>query len=239
MSHKPKWVTFSGADDNVVVSDLVVFSKRFSCIEWGVLYCPEKEGTARHPSAVWRESFLDQRFNSTCLHLCGEQVFRNLFDPRRRETILRHAKRYTRCQIDINIKKPTFSDDDVLGLYLLLLENDLTIVVRYDAERSDVVHRLFDRVGRSEMTRRVHVLFDTPPGHGKALKPWPIPLNYDTYYGYAGNLGPGSVGQQLARIREVLHEDFEDYWLDLESGVRTGNQFDLYKLTMVLNAIYG
>lgn len=237
MSHKPKWITFSGVDDNVNVADLELFSKRFSTIEWGVLYCPEKEGTARHPSAVWRTSFIDHGFASSCLHLCGEQVFRNVLDSRRRESVLRHAKRYRRVQADINFKRRAFTDDQVLGVYLLLLENDTTLVVRYDAESHNVIVRLFDRIGRLH-SDKVHVLFDMPPSHGRKPLPWPSPLIYDTLYGYAGNIGPGSVAQQLERIHEAFGEDFSNYWLDVESGVRTGNQFDHYKVTAVMNAVY-
>jgi hypothetical protein len=48
-------------------------------------------------------------------------------------------------------------------------------------------------------------------------------------------LGPDNIAEQLRLIEKAAHAHGSfDYWADMESGIRTGNQFDLGKAEAVL-----
>lgn len=49
--------------------------------------------------------------------------------------------------------------------------------------------------------------------------------------GYAGGIGPDNVVEVLDRLETFGHT----YWIDMESGVRTADQFDLHKVWRVLD----
>jgi hypothetical protein len=44
---------FCGADDSVNPKQLGIYSAAYPFIEWGVLFCPDKEGEPRYASSEW------------------------------------------------------------------------------------------------------------------------------------------------------------------------------------------
>ena len=74
------------------------------------------------------------------------------------------------------------------------------------------------------------ILFDASAGRGVAPEGWPAPIP-DHFCGYAGGINPGNVARHIELIKEA---GAEDTWIDMESGVRTENRFDLDKVREVL-----
>jgi phosphoribosylanthranilate isomerase len=64
---------------------------------------------------------------------------------------------------------------------------------------------------------------------------WPEPLPY-TRCGYAGGIGPDNV-QAVMRKLVVMAPSHTEFWIDTESGVRTGDTFDLDKAVQVVNLV--
>ena len=74
-------------------------------------------------------------------------------------------------------------------------------------------------------------LFDASGGRGEeAFGRWPEPRDSTKRWGYAGGIGPGTIQHALAFA--ALHAEAL-LWLDMESGVRTEEVFDLDKVEQV------
>ncbi|MBT3358364.1 MAG: phosphoribosylanthranilate isomerase [Rhodospirillales bacterium] len=76
-------------------------------------------------------------------------------------------------------------------------------------------------------------LFDVSAGRG--LLPDRVPLLLPgQLVGYAGGMGPDTVVDYLSRI-----EGDGEFWIDMESHVRTNEWFDLDKVEQVCKAVFG
>ena len=78
---------------------------------------------------------------------------------------------------------------------------------------------------------RVSALFDASGGRGIEPFRWPVsPVSIR--FGFAGGIGPDNLVEVLRDIgpREA------PFWIDMESGVRTDDRFDLAKVRAVLEA---
>ena len=127
-------VSITGADDSVLPSELAALSARYTSPitpEWAILYFPEKEGTPRNPSAAWREAFLALGLPFTAAHLCGTQVFREILDPRTAPARIADISRYRRVQLNINARRPDFTEDEVLAIYRTLHQAGLHLILQY------------------------------------------------------------------------------------------------------------
>lgn len=243
MSRKPNLVSFTGADDEVLVSDLVVLSRRYPSIEWGILYYPEREGTVRNPSTAWRESFLDQPFRATAVHVCGIEAYRKLLDDDNYKPTLQHLCRYSRIQVNVNARGPDFTKEEVLKVYnrLLLCGNPL-ILQYYDTSR-EVINEFLLSLDQQHRSL-IQILFDESRGLGIAPTSWHAPLldpspghNDPLFCGYAGQLGPETIQEQLPHIQAAVGDHELGYWIDMESGVRVNNRFDKHCVAQTMNNI--
>lgn len=72
--------------------------------------------------------------------------------------------------------------------------------------------------------RGVSPLFDCSGGRGTEIPDYPKAAP-DQLIGYAGGFRPGNVRPFI----EGLHHHPHDYWIDMETGVRTNDWFDVDK----------
>ena len=80
---------------------------------------------------------------------------------------------------------------------------------------------------------RLQFLYDRSGGRGVPPKRLPKWHESNGFVGYAGGIGPGNVIDVLKGITA------EDFWIDMESGVRTDDWFDLDKVEDVCRQVYG
>ena len=62
-----------------------------------------------------------------------------------------------------------------------------------------------------------------------------VPTQYaglPVYVGFAGGIGPANTQDVLNQVRALMRP----YWIDMETGVRTDNAFDVAKVEAVLRA---
>ena len=79
-------------------------------------------------------------------------------------------------------------------------------------------------------------LFDRSGGRGEeAIETWRAPATRDGRVGYAGGLGPDNIARALERVRGWGVST----WLDMESGVRSAERFDLAKVGAVCARTWG
>lgn len=76
-------------------------------------------------------------------------------------------------------------------------------------------------------------LFDV--SGGKGIHPVEFPVYPNIYCGYAGGINPRNVLHTLDAISSPSNE----YWIDMESGVRTNGWFDIEKVQRVCELVYG
>lgn len=73
---------------------------------------------------------------------------------------------------------------------------------------------------------------DDSGGQGIACKAWRAPQG--EFFGYAGGLGPENVVEAVQAIQTVCDRDF---WIDMETSIRTGDRFDVEKCRQVCEAL--
>lgn len=230
--------SLTGADDLVTPDSLAAISAKYPFVEWAILYFPEKEGTPRNPSASWREDFLAIGLPYSAAHLCGTQVFRDLLRPETAQTRIVDLARYHRIQVNINARRQDFTDEQVLEVYRTLHEAGLKLILQYHAASEQVIERFLSELDE-EGLRRVGILFDASKGTGQRPLFWPAPHRFNLSCGYAGGLGPDILETELPKIKTAIAQVERDvpFWVDMESGLRTNNTFDLEKVDMVLSTI--
>lgn len=77
------------------------------------------------------------------------------------------------------------------------------------------------------------ILFDASKGTGKPIEHFPQPY-HGFFCGYAGGIGPDNIDGVISKIEDMGPGICT---IDMESGVRTNDKFDLSKVEKVLNAV--
>lgn len=212
-------VTITGADNSVKYEDLHALSDAFSFVEWGVLRSRGRGGTPRYPSSEWRaglSKYIARRPQiRLAAHLCGEYT-RAVLDGRDWPL---DVTTFQRHQINgFKLPAPDFIE------LARRTETEFILQVRSEAD----LPALAD-VARSLGEGRASLLFD--PSCGRGIEAFRFPAKPDgVSMGYAGGIRPATVEYVLKEIGPVNG----DFWIDMESGVRTDDRFDLGLVREVL-----
>lgn len=217
-----KYISITGADDAVDPSHLVALSREFPAAEWAILLLPPRAGTPRFPKLEWIKSFAHKAAGChTAMHLCGEALLGFIAGE---AAILDAMQGFSRIQLNLKF-------GDVEGKYdagaLLKRVADnprWQFIIQYAKDKQGLLPLLKDIPNHA-------VLFDESAGRGISPDTWDAPLA-GHFCGYAGGLRPDNVAQNLEVIAKVAagHET----WIDMETGVRTDDVFDLAKVRRVL-----
>lgn len=228
-------LSITGADNLVDVNQLKNLVNQYPDLELAILYFPEKENINRNPGFIWRLNFFDNiPKNNTAIHLCGEKVFNIILSNEFETTLLfKELQKTQRIQININARKDIFNNEDIHKIYKKLLSHGFEIILQYH-ERSKfwILPFLNDNA-----SNKIHILLDSSLGKGIAPEKFTIPeelIQFNLPIGFAGGLNPQNI--------DVIHEQIKlfnlaNYWLDLESGVRTDNNFDMHKAQLLCEKV--
>lgn len=229
--NSPRLVSLTGADDLTPLAQLVDLGQQFQDVEWALLYVPGKDGNPRNPTQAWREKFFaSPAALQSAVHLCGKTAFNELLA----ESLPADIYQAGRIQLNINARQPDFSDEQVIEVFWRALELGPAVILQYHADNADVICRFLAELTPAERSR-VDVLLDDSRGRGKVPSSWsiPAPLN-SVFCGFAGGLGPDNMAEVLVQLASVQGR----FWVDMESGIRTFNQFDLAKARQVLQLCF-
>lgn len=217
-------VTITGADDAVDVKQLALLSSIYPFVEWGILLSPKRRGSPRYPSERWLSRLRHARATECVsmrlsLHLCGEASRCTLAGI---DEWLRDRHWFGRVQI--NGYEPPAPD-----LVHLAQTEMFEFILQVRSE-----DQLQESARDAAQMPRASLLFDASGGRGIEPARWPTaPLG--VHMGYAGGIKPENVVQVIAAIGPV---DWDDAWIDMESGVRDANdRFDLDKVRAVLQTV--
>jgi len=214
-------VTFTGLDDHTDLSQVDEFCHDNPLAEIGVLYSPSWVGTGRYPSVAKIYEFVEKYPHvPKALHICGAG-FMEFMDATPHGWML--ATKFDRVQLNMNWDKRK-GKTPLGGFVEAVRALKRPVIVQYTRGNKELV----DAIAPSE---NVQALFDGSGGRGKLPDFWPAPLP-GRACGYAGGLAPGNIFSELQRIDKAAGD--AAVWVDMESGVRTDDKFDLEKCRNVM-----
>ena len=221
---KLKHITFTGIGNDTNPKTLKEIQNEFPLVEWGILMSKNwKENGPRYlnPAFIYDIKSMKLNLNLSC-HVCGScarSVINNDWKP-----LIQLANYqfdiFYRCQLNVSITFPKPKTPFVRP-YPTLDE----LIIQQPSENDLLV---FDTIkNRTHMS----VLLDASGGRGIDTTIKPL-FRYGLKVGYAGGINPDNVGDKLYQL---LHDVEGDFWIDMESGVRTDDKFDLNKVYKVLH----
>ena len=220
---KLKYVAITGADDGVTVDELNALAREYPFVEWALLYMPERAGEKRFPSAAWLKDFATHYKGAhKAMHLCGGAFLGFIAnDP----SILKTMKGFRRIQLNLEFGNVDGKYDPQKLLAQVKAHPEFEFVIQYTDKRKNLLPALAEIPNHA-------LLFDGSAGAGVLPGSWPAPLS-GHFCGYAGGLRPENVKENIEKIASAAG----DYatWIDMESGVRTDDNFDLAKVRQVLS----
>ena len=222
-----KKVTFTGVDDKTSLDILKLLDKE--SIEWGILVSGNNtdKGTAtRFPSFETIDKVLNLGLNNVSCHICGNlarhYVKTGDFSQIRDFLTQERVEKFSRFQLNIrgydNYK--TF-----------VIEEDIHIIIQVSDAKS---YQYFYQMQELN-PNKVEALIDYSGGKGK-LGCFNYVSDGDEIFGYAGGINASNVAYILGYIEGRMEYDV-NYWIDMESSVRTDDWLDLNKVSEVLDEI--
>lgn len=215
-------ITFTGIDEKTDIKTLQEIQRAFPIVEFGVLMSKNwKENGNRYPNPEWLDSLYYAGLNLSC-HVCGSYAkaitqkleWSHLIDMLGYKKYL-----FNRCQINISSSKPTKQT-----FFLKTPSFFKEIIIQ---QKSVDEHETWDAINWHSF---MSILLDASGGLGidTDIKLWP---NCFYKVGYAGGINHENVADKLAFLIENTRSPF---WIDMESGVRSNDWFDLNKVVKVL-----
>lgn len=224
-------VTITGADDGTNVSALKDLSLEFPFVEWGILFSMSKQGSARFPTEDWLESLKLATGVNLSAHLCGQWVV-TLTNPDGSFTFRDYLggiyKIFQRMQLNM-------TDDRFMTLDFGMLSKRILDVpeVILQTKRKFLRHEWLRLLNAEHQQPAFSLLYDVSGGKGVTPKGWTKPMD-GIHCGLAGGLNPDNLAKQLESMNSLIGEDQNPIWIDMESGIRTDDKFDLTKVRQCL-----
>lgn len=223
---KLKHVTFTGVDERTDIKALQELQQRFYFAEFGVLTSLHYyENGNRYLTPSKFQNFHGKGLNLS-LHLCGS-IAREAANGRWAEVdrlTLDTLHLFKRVQLNIANRK----DNPSFCWIPFVIWQEL-IVQQKDVDNMDVFTNTVERW--QYHSDPISVLLDASGGRGVDT---PIDILPNKWWkvGYAGGINPDNVEEKLTILMES--PKVENFWIDMESGVRTDDWFDLNKVAKVL-----
>jgi hypothetical protein len=213
-THAPSFITFTGVDDDSLLPGMLALSARYP-IEWGVLLDAAQEGAPLFPVKAVRLAIQAAPLRLSA-HICGGAA-KAIVEGREPGLDLRG---YSRVQINHSRSGSNSSE----------IRNSQQFAARHG------VRSALQCQGDFPDDLRADWLYDVSFGTGVRPGTWPAIGTQKTFCGYSGGLNPDNVADMLAGLTVPPGAE---YWIDMESGVRTGSKFDLSKCEAVCRIVYG
>jgi len=230
-------ITITGADDRTKISDLVQLQKDYPFVEWGILFSKE-QGRPRYPSLEWIAELQEAKLPALSAHLCG-QFSRDIMQSGNERFFTEPqfcAGQFKRIQLNYNFTNTPF---DLKYLEEIVEKRwEYAFILQYNKSNSKTV----ETVMKTMTFQNIHVLYDASGGRGREIEVIPQPFDF-FYTGYSGGLSPSNIEQVCEKVKALNAKDDQLFgpnnplpwvWLDMESGVRTDDVFDLDKIKKVL-----
>lgn len=231
-------VTITGADNGTNPQEMAEISEDFPFVEWGILVMPNKKHDLpdRFPSKAWiNENLRKAWFNCKSLrlsaHLCKDYA-RQICDGKW-DFLDDHLLLWTMVdRIQINLRKIVEVTPSLIhGVRLTLYHG----IHNFNKRQTPVILQTTSFTNDLLLQENfrfncIQALFDVSAGNGILPENWPS-NDVNFYTGYAGGLTPENLQENLEKMNAVATKP---YWIDVESGVRTGCCLDMHKVRAFL-----
>lgn len=219
-----KQITFTGIDEKTDIAALKEIQKEYPMVEWGMLtsYHWGENGT-RFPNPKLTRNLIGTGLNLS-LHLCGKAAI-DAANGRWECTdgLVKHNLSLFK-RIQLNLAERVFI---VSYCSLPKYINQEVIIQQRSVRDMDLYVRT---ITHTPYSGYFSVLLDASGGRGTDT---PIEvLKTKNHVGYAGGINPDNVADKLSYLFSEVKEG--TFWIDMESGVRTDDWFDLDKVVQVL-----
>ncbi len=220
---KLKHITFTGIDGHTDLGALWGIQQNYPMVEWGVLVAKNwKDNGNRYFNPSYLDSLENHGLNLSA-HLCGSiarSAVRGDIEPFRKWA-RGYGDIFHRCQLNVATSPNNPMSFDYSGEIC----NYFDEVILQQKSAHEIP--LFINC---KVSRHITCLLDASGGQGIDT---PIEiLNLPHKIGYAGGINIDNVADKLSYLLES--EDGDDFWIDMESGVRTDDWFDINKVVEVL-----
>lgn len=222
---KPKHITFTGIDANTDPTELQRIQYNYPMVEFGLLVSyslADKDNRYCDPTKFGK--FFNKGLNLS-LHLCGTAAV-NAANGKWLPIDLHLGGRLSEFKrIQLNIAHPSNTLEHVQHS-TYIAEQEIIIQQRNKDNDSLFKNALY----HWPIAAPVSILLDASGGRGIDT---PIDIYpYDCKVGYAGGFNPDNVESKLSYLMQNVTKG--EYWIDMESGVRTDGWFDIAKVMKVL-----
>ena len=225
--NKLKTITFTGIDEKTDVDALKAIKEEYPIVEFGVLMSRNwMTNGNRYPNPETISRFLDQGLNLSA-HLCGgiaKSAFAGDFSKVIEKYPVFSHPDFKRVQLNVSPYEDIFETaahlDEPLEKEIIIQQKSPTL--KYS--------QAFNRFSSLNENLNVTMLVDPSGGRGKDEGLDLIATDHKI--GYAGGINIGNVEDKLVMLLNT--ETIGDFWIDMESGVRTDDWFDVEKVRKIL-----
>ena len=226
----PQCITFTGIDERTDLRRLHDIAQRYEFAEFGILVSRHNaENGNRYPDvASLLQAIPDDGAVQLSAHICGglmRQVFeQGSFDCMTKPTG-NQFRRFRRCQLN------TAGTDYPLQRQLHTPRHLAQVIIQQKSTSRDdyfasLIHQAYHACPLS-------ILIDDSGGEGREARQWQVPEQFRLvrHLGFAGGINPQNVAIVLTQLmRQPMPQE---WWIDMESGVRTDDWLDLDKVEQV------
>lgn len=224
-----KIITFTGVDNKTSLTSLQILANRYNNIEFGILVSKNNtnlDKVSRFPNFETIDKVLNADLPSVSCHICGElakhYVYTGDFSEIRDFLGQERVDKFSRFQLNIK------GYDDFKPFYI---KEDIKIIIQVSDAKS---YQYFYQMQELN-SNKVEALIDYSGGHGK-LGCFNYVSDGDEIFGYAGGININNVTYILGYIEGKMEYDV-NYWIDMESSVRTDDWFDTSKVREICSEI--
>lgn len=214
-------VTLTGADNKINLK----LQEQYPFVEWGILFSKSKEGQQRYPT----QEHIEKQFIGNLelsAHFCGWWS-KEILENQNFNLIRGLDKQFKRVQLNYNFKN---SKNWNLIKLLNFAENykEKSIILQYNKSNA----KALEEFQLNALPENIHFLYDGSGGRGTEIQAIDEPIG-KYYTGYSGGLNVDNIDKVCEEINQS--ENKSEVWIDMESGVRTNNDFDLLKVKNILD----
>jgi len=241
-------VGLCGVDDSVDVELLRLLAARYPAAEFGVLFREDKQGTPRYPSQKWLAELAEVAATSMpplrlAAHLCGSRCSDVLKGDTTWVEEYLVPFGFKRVQINATaINGVEVADMSVASSHLEVAISKVS-ELEWILQANEETKLLWEPfLANKNPPENVSILFDASCGKGTLITTLPSPPANGIPCGYAGGLGPESIGDVIQKLRAGVANEHM-IWLDMESKLRSTldgqDVFNIAKAQAVCKVVAG
>ena len=213
-------ITFTGADNNTDIKLLQYIQKEIPIVEWGILISTNQNRN-RYPNNEFINSLQNKGLNLS-LHICGKYSREIMNDGIFH--IINKFHWFNRYQINFISNNSSENLNNFINLITQFPHK--TFILQSNNSNKEFINNILN-VNKTN----INILYDSSGGKGTNIKEIQNPYN-NIYTGYSGGLCEETLPEILYNIHHFKNDSY--VWIDMESGVRTEDQFDLNKVRSIL-----